>query len=689
MAKFSVGRLVFRHPLGSVQRILVVRNGSASVESLHHSIELAGYKAESVSGSTEALKTLSRNLFDVIFVDHSVPDLELNALCKRARKRNPNVFIVLTSEHLDFPFLQDALTAGANDVLALPTDEREVRSLVKKAASEGETADERITRTGLAALQEFNLRINSCQTLDEMLRFVLEKSLAALDAVSGSIFLYDEDRRELILKVADGPLAESILGTRQGIGSGIAGLVAQSRQALSVTDIGSDPRFEAKESERYKTGSFLCVPLVSAHQLVGVISASDKKERTPFTKTDIELLSVLATNAAVVTARFLAHQAELETNEQLREKIGRLSAEFQETVEEITYLRDHNRNIIDSISLGVAVFGYDLRVNFCNQAFGEIFGRDAGDFLRMNVLELSFDIERKRLERALLDTLREGTTHRFEPVRWYNPASEKTLKLDVAPFSASSGNIVGGVLVVEDITAHVALERELARSEEQAAVGRIAAGVAHELNNPLDGVLRFVNLSLAQEDLGSPIGEYLKDARDGLNRMAGIIKALLSFSRKSTGADNRPVNVNEVVQEVVAAMAPTAASQGVEVTFDLCENGLTVRGGQLHQVCANLIKNAYDAMPGGGKLAITTRMDDDTVRIVFTDHGHGIPSDMMDKIFEPFVTTKEIGKGVGLGLSICKRIIERYGGGIRVKSTVGEGTTFTVELPSNSDLMSE
>jgi len=689
MAKFSVGRLVFRQPLGSVQRILVVRNGSASVESLHHSIELAGYKAESVSGSTEALKTLSRNLFDVIFVDHSVPDLELNTLCKRARKRNPNVFIILASEHLDSPFLQDALTAGADDVLALPTDEGEVRSLVKRAASDGETADGRIPRTGLAALQEFNLRINFCQTLDEMLKFALEKGLAALDAMSGSIFLYDDDRRELVLKVAEGPLAESILGIRQEIGSGIAGLVAQSRQALSVTDIGSDPRFEARETERYRTGSFLCVPLVSSDELVGVISASDKRECSAFTKTDVELLSVLAANAAVVTARFLAHQAELQTNERLREKIGRLSAEFQETVEELTYLRDHNRNIIDSISLGVAVIGYDLRINFCNQAFGAIFDRNAGDFLRMSVLDLGFDIEREQLEKALLEIFREGATCRFEAVRWCNPSSEKTLKLDFAPFSASSGNVVGGVLVVEDTTAHVALERELVQSEEQAAVGRIAAGVAHELNNPLDGVLRFVNLSLTQEDPGSPVSGYLTDARDGLNRMADIIKALLSFSRKSTGADNRSVKVNEVVQEVVAAMAPTAASQGIEVRLNLCENGLTVRGGQLHQVCANLIKNAYDAMPKGGKLDITTCMDDDTVRIVFTDEGHGIPADMMDKIFEPFVTTKEIGKGVGLGLSICKRIIERYGGDIRAKSAVDEGTTFTVELPLKSDLAFE
>jgi signal transduction histidine kinase len=171
--------------------------------------------------------------------------------------------------------------------------------------------------------------------------------------------------------------------------------------------------------------------------------------------------------------------------------------------------------------------------------------------------------------------------------------------------------------------------------------------------------------------------------------MADIIKALLTFSRKSTGADTRSVNVNEVIREAVANMAPVAASQKIGVTLDLCENGLTVRGGQLRQVFANLIKNAYDAMPDGGTLEIRTATFDDTVQIQFTDTGCGIPEGIIDEIFEPFVTTKEIGKGIGLGLSICKRIIERYHGTIRVQSEVGRGTTFTVELPLNAGVEAE
>jgi two-component system NtrC family sensor kinase len=136
-------------------------------------------------------------------------------------------------------------------------------------------------------------------------------------------------------------------------------------------------------------------------------------------------------------------------------------------------------------------------------------------------------------------------------------------------------------------------------------------------------------------------------------------------------------------------MAPTAASQGIEIILNLCDNGLTVRGGQLHQVFMNLIKNAYDSMPEGGALNVTTLLHDETVEVVFADQGSGIPPDLMENMFEPFVTTKEIGKGVGLGLSICKRIIERYQGNICVKSTPGKGSTFTVELPFNSELVSE
>jgi|GEM_PF-400751 len=689
MSKLSVGRFVFRNHAGAVQRILIVRNGSADVESLHSSIELAGYRAESVNGSNEALKTLSRGLFDVVFVDHSVPGLDLTALCKRARERNPNVFIVLTSERLDFPFLQDALTARANEVLALPTDRQEVRSLVERAAVLHGTRDEQLTPTGLAALQEFNLRINSCKTLKEMLEFVMDKCLATLDAGAGSVFINDAESGELVLKVAKGPGSESLPGIRQKLGSGIAGVAAESRQPLLVTDIASDPRFEPRDSERYQTGSFLCVPLVSGDEVVGVVCASDKREHVAFTKTDVELLSLLAANAAIVTARLLAHRSEVQTNEQLREQIDKLSAQYQETIEELAYLKDHNRNIIDSISVGVAVFGYDLKINFCNSAFASMFGRTDTDLVRTSVLDLGFEISFDELEKALLGVLREGATHRFDPVKWPNPFGERIFKLDLAPFSAASGKVVGGVLVAEDITAHVQLERELARSEEQAAVGRIAAGVAHELNNPLDGVLRFVNLSMSRLSAESPVNEYLGDAREGLNRMADIIKALLSFSRKSTGADNRCVNVNDVVKEALDAMAPIAASQGIEVVLNLCDNGLTVRGGQLHQVFMNLIKNAYDAMPDGGTLNITTLLHDETVEVVFADQGSGIPADLMENMFEPFVTTKEIGKGVGLGLSICKRIIERYQGSIRVESTTGKGSAFTVELPLNSELVSE
>jgi signal transduction histidine kinase/ActR/RegA family two-component response regulator len=689
MTRFLVGRSVSRSNSAALKRILLIGDGSASVESLHSSIQHAGYSAESASGPREALKAVSKNLFDVVFVDHSVPGLDLSALCRRARERNPNVFIVLAGERLDFPFLQDALTAQANEVLALPTDRQEVSQLVRRASSaEGPDTDQ-MTPTGLAVLQEFNLGINLCQTLEEMFGLVLEKCLAVLGAVSGSAFVFNRETDDLVLEVAEGPRSESLVGTRQKVGSGIAGLVAQSRQALLVTDIRSDPRFAPRDSERYQTGSFLCVPLVSQDQLVGVVCANDKRSGAPFTKTDIELVMLLAANAATVAARLQAHQSAVLANEQLKQEIGRLSGEFEETIEELTYLKDHNRNIIESISLGVAVFGFDLKINFCNGAFGALLGRKAADFLRMSVLDLGFRLAGGELEQAVLAVLRQGVAHRFEPVKWHGPAGKKTFKLDLSPFSASSGKVVGGVLVAEDITAHVELERELARSEEQAAVGRIAAGVAHELNNPLDGVLRFVNLSLGRLSSDSPVNEYLRTAREGLTRMADIIKALLSFSRKSTGADDRRVNVNDVIDEAVKAMAPIASAQQIEVELDLCQNGLMVRGGQLHQVVANLIKNAYDAMPNGGKLRISTVVSDERVEMIFADQGCGIASDVMDTIFEPFVTTKEIGKGVGLGLSICKRIIERYQGAIRVESTPGKGSTFTIELPLTSEFEAE
>lgn len=223
------------------------------------------------------------------------------------------------------------------------------------------------------------------------------------------------------------------------------------------------------------------------------------------------------------------------------------------------------------------------------------------------------------------------------------------------------------------------LERKLKISEKLAAIGKLAAGVAHEINNPLDGVIRFVNLSLMHLKEGSMIREYLADVRTGLDRIAGIVQSLLDFSR-SIVLETDPQSIGDMVREAMNPFRHRVQKGRVNIKMDFEDAGIEVPGGTLH-VISNLLKNALDEMPEGGELIIRSSSDEKSLAVSISDNGPGIPEDIREKIFEPFFTTKKIGKGTGLGLSICQQIIEKLGGALHVDSEVGRGTTFTITIP--------
>jgi signal transduction histidine kinase len=265
-----------------------------------------------------------------------------------------------------------------------------------------------------------------------------------------------------------------------------------------------------------------------------------------------------------------------------------------------------------------------------------------------------------------------GSTRREKEPRIYN--------LACSAIKDDEGNAVNGLLIVQDTTDRAVLEKRLAFYERLAVVGKLAARIAHELNNPLDGILRFVNLAMRVKSEEDPARRYLEQARKGLLRMVRIIRELLEFSRSTITAFEH-TSVNGMIEEAARSMESQALARGVVIEKHLLAELPNVRSGDLFQVFCNLIKNAIDAMPKGGRLEITTSCVDNEVRATFTDTGVGIAPDLMDKIFEPFFTTKDPTEGTGLGLAISKDIVEKYGGVIRVRSEPGKGSTFEVDIP--------
>jgi two-component system NtrC family sensor kinase len=227
---------------------------------------------------------------------------------------------------------------------------------------------------------------------------------------------------------------------------------------------------------------------------------------------------------------------------------------------------------------------------------------------------------------------------------------------------------------------------QVVRAEKLSSLGILAAGVAHELNSPLTGILTFGTLLLQDTPKGTRQHEDLQLIVNETNRCAVIIRQLLEFSRE-TGPQKRSTDLGSVVHRAVALVEHQAKFHNVRISRTVAADlpRVSCDGNQMEQVFLNLLINAAEAMPEGGSIEIhAAGTPAGRVVLRFTDTGTGIPPEILGKIFDPFFTSKPVGKGTGLGLSVSYGIIRRHGGTITVQSTVGQGSTFTIDLPAEA-----
>lgn len=227
-----------------------------------------------------------------------------------------------------------------------------------------------------------------------------------------------------------------------------------------------------------------------------------------------------------------------------------------------------------------------------------------------------------------------------------------------------------------------ATQQQIGRSEQLASVGRLAAGVAHEINNPLTGVLAFADLLREKENMDDQDRQDLELIIRETKRAREIVRGLLDFARETPSLKTR-LCVNDVARQTLKLLGKREAFQSIIIVEDLAD-GLPLIDGdrnQLEQVFVNLALNACEAMSNGGTLLLSTLCEDGSVVVRVTDTGCGVKAEHLDQIFEPFFTTKPVGKGTGLGLSVSYGIVHQHGGSLEVESEEGKGTTFTVRLP--------
>ena len=224
------------------------------------------------------------------------------------------------------------------------------------------------------------------------------------------------------------------------------------------------------------------------------------------------------------------------------------------------------------------------------------------------------------------------------------------------------------------------LKKQIESQERLVSLGKLAGGIAHEFNNPLDGVMRYNNLCLSHAQNDEVLREYLTEVQMGLKRMANIVKNLLACARQSPGNIHK-VDIHKTIEQALKELYPYLATKNINLVKNFSQNLPEITDWGVERIISNLVKNAIDAIDKNGTIEITTLLEDGNIKLLVSDTGRGITLDDLEKIFEPFFTTKEIDKGCGLGLTVVNEIVKFYNGKIKVKSRQNEGTTFTVKLP--------
>jgi hypothetical protein len=367
----------------------------------------------------------------------------------------------------------------------------------------------------------------------------------------------------------------------------------------------------------------------------------------------------------------LTHDEALRVSNSIQQISRSLRLSRQELAEanrQLAMLKEFSENIIESLPLGVATLDESSRVTYWNSGMEMITGVEKSDALGGEAARLLTCLE----PRLFTPDMHEGEitcSRNFEP--------QIILK---GYLSRLTGVQKGFVLVLEDITEKKKIEEELFRATKHASVGRLAAGVSHEIGNPLASIS-----SLVQELLTEDMSEFVKGSLSTINehvhRIARIVRNLGDFARLYP-RQKVPTSLRDILESTLNLVRYDKNFKKIEIHTDVDDTpSLKIDPDQIQQVFLNLILNARDAMPDGGKLEISVKQSDGHVEMLFADTGQGIDAEVKDKVFDPFFSTKGPAKGTGLGLSICYSIIKDHGGTIEMESEKEKGTRFIIKIP--------
>ncbi len=524
----------------------------------------------------------------------------------------------------------------------------------------------------LASLHMIATILSSDLELDDIQKAMLAGVRQILDCEFGCLILVDENQEMYERKIlGDGP--EWIRKEIQKMEGSVVAECLRNPQPIRWETPSENPSLAAEAEKLFgaKPQSYLCAPLRSGDEPIGMLDMFNKRGG-PFTPYDQELISLLATS-----------MADAVYNKRLIQQMKMVNLDLKANREELLNSRNTLRALFDNLPASLYIVDRAYALRAINRSRARRTPSRPNLLVGRCCYEALFGRISPCAECRVAETFQNGKSTERALRMADSGGDTKEWEISTYPILDEAGQVVQVILLEEDVTERRHLEANLAQSEKLAAVGQLAAGVAHEINNPLTAVIANAQLMQRSMPPDSEMQESVELILIAGSRAAQVVRNLLDFARKEQYRFDR-TDINETIRKTLELVQHEVMSRSIDMKFDPDPDlpRVMASGDHLQGVWLNLILNSFDALNGmPGEIWVSTRKHDCDVHVVFEDTGKGIPADVLPRIFEPFFTTKLPGQGTGLGLSVCHQIIKQHNGQILAESTLGRGTRFTITLP--------
>jgi PAS domain S-box-containing protein len=416
--------------------------------------------------------------------------------------------------------------------------------------------------------------------------------------------------------------------------------------------------------------NLLWTVIVSAHYSEATRTTQQSMKFYSYLIISILITTILVSTALIAFNKKRIQAKEIAKRQKAMEKYAiALEEQVNKRTEELLSEKEKLNTIVSAIGSGIILFNKEGEIQWANQMVKEKLGSD--------VIGMPCDELFSECEVSGPYSLKDDV----ETVIMSNMFGQKGKYFQVitAPVKGENGEVHGYIQLIQDVTELKRMEEQMTNSEKLASIGRLAAGIAHEIGNPLTSIFSFVQIlrEIEQEEFKK---DSLKTISFHINRISEILKQLSGFSKMPIG-EPRQCQINEIIESSINLIQYDKKAKEIDIIEKLSPSlpEVSIDCNQLSQVFVNLILNAIDAMPNGGELTVKSFVKRNNIVIQFKDQGLGIPKENLIKIFDPFYTTKE--KGTGLGLAVSYNIVKKMNGTLTVESEVNKGSTFTITIP--------